>query len=184
MCEGLAEPLPAGSRRATLGRMFLPFKRKVTLYRYVVGVYEEEASQGRPTLPRRPAYSTFTATARTPAFRSRVRFLRPVWQAKCATCCLLKFLLSTSGQDTAVRARYERRYMAHLRLTQDSKLVYYRLRAEAMLRFPDFEFFLTLDGGTGDQYTLPHQSPLSGPVSKAIKRAAPHFKAPLLGRDF
>lgn len=209
VCEGLAEPLPAGSRRATLGRMYLPFKHKVTLYRYVVGVYEEELSQGRQLIPQRPAYSTFSSITRALAFRSRVRFLQPVWQArappsskkekegnkrekgkgkgrgrkenekaKCATCCLLKFLLRTSGRDSAVRARYERRYMAHLRLTQESKQVYYRLRAEAMLKFPDYELFLTMDGGTGDQYTLPHQSALSGPISKAIKRTAPHFKAP------
>ena len=67
--------------------------------------------------------------------------------------------------------------MAHLRLTQDSKLVYYRLRAEAALRYPDAELFMVIDGGTGDEYTLPHQSAFGGPMSKALRKTAPHFKA-------
>ena len=52
----------------------------------------------------------------------------------------------------------ERRYLQHLRLTQASKHTYYRQRTIATLRWPHFELFLTVDGGTGTTYHLPRQS--------------------------
>ena len=79
----------------------------------------------------------------------------------------------------------ERRYLQHLRLTQAprsracaepgvkkkkkrkkrtngkgteaSKHTYYRQRTIATLRWPRFELFLTIDGGTGTTYHLPRQ---------------------------
>ena len=55
VCEGLAEPLPPGSRPAKLGKLSLPFRQRVTLYRYVLGCYQEALREGRRVLPRRPA---------------------------------------------------------------------------------------------------------------------------------
>jgi len=51
ICETLAEPMPGA--RAQAGKHYLPFKARVTLFRYVVGAHEDAV--GTSPLPDAPA---------------------------------------------------------------------------------------------------------------------------------
>jgi hypothetical protein len=142
--ERLATPLPS---RDPTTYLYLPFKKKATLFRYLRGVYDESAQAGNPVLATPPCYSTFVRATRHEDFVTTVRWLQVVWHAKCADCAYYKYQLR-SMLPPLLRSQCESEYMEHLKLALEQKHAYYRLRLRAMLPEAQ-ELFLVADGPRG-----------------------------------
>lgn len=143
IAETIAAPIPRLEPRPYL---YLPFKRKSTLFRYLRGLYDEHLQDGRQLLPSPPKYSTLVAVAKSPEFTQKIRFLRVVWHGKCPDCVWYKFQLR-KALSPKMRSDLEREYMSHLRLDASCKNTYYAMRLRCVLsEGPVPELFIIADG--------------------------------------
>jgi hypothetical protein len=155
--------------------VLLPFTDKITLFRMLQRYVDlradpSDASPGLVDgalgavgalmdlslpLSRRPGYSSFRAVLRRPEFK-HIKFHRYVNMERCPKCCLYRYKLLSCRQEE--RAHWERLSSDHHFLEVAQKRRYAVDRAVAASDFPRSELYMALDGGSGFDFVLPHQS--------------------------
>ena len=146
--------------------IILPFREKIYLFRLLQLWNVRREALGTPLFSRQPSYRLFLKVLTRPEF-GKIRFHRVVPVARCAKCCLFRFkCLSVPAE---LRPRWQAIAAAHQWLQLAQKRTYSADRAVAASDFPRTEIYMALDGGSGYEFVLPHQSPESSELpSKAL----------------
>ena len=146
--------------------LIMPFSEKIYLFRLILLWSARREALGTPLLSRRPSYRLFLKVLARPEF-GKVRFHRVVPMARCPKCCLFRFKCMSVPRE--LRPRWQALAAAHQWLQLAQKRTYAADRAVAASDFPQSEIYMALDGGSGYEFVLPHQSPQSPELpSKAI----------------
>ena len=147
-------------------QILLPFREKVYLYRLILLWNARQEALGTPMFYRRPSYRLFLKVLARPEF-AKVTFHRVVPMARCPKCCLFRFKCMSVPRE--LRPRWQALAAAHQWLQIAQKRTYAADRAVAASDYPRSEIYMALDGGSGYEFVLPHQSPQSPELpSKAI----------------
>lgn len=154
----------------------LPFHHKIVLFRMIEMAYKKSYEQGCPSFSTPPNYSSFRRIVNGPDFRE-VKFHRVVEIGRCRKCCFLRWKC-LSAISPAERAVWQQVAARHQLLQLDQKKVYWADRAQAAADYPHSELYTAFDGGSGNEFWLPHLSPAAseGPNKACAEKHTQAFK--------
>ena len=154
----------------------LPFHHKTVLFRMIQLEYEKSCHQGSPSFCSPPNWETFKWVMRSPDF-SNVKFHRVVEIGRCRKCCFLRWKCM-SAISPAERMAWQKLAARHQQLQLDQKKVYWEDRAQASADYPHTELYTAFDGGSGNEFWLPHMSAAAaeGPNKAASEKHTQGFK--------
>ena len=155
----------------------LPFHHKVVLFNMVQMAYEKSCKEGHPSFSKPPNYNTFKAVLRTNPDFAQLKFHRVVEIGRCRKCAFLRWKC-LSAITPEERALWQKVAARHQMLQLEQKKEYWADRAKAAEDYPHTELYTAFDGGSGNEFWLPHLSAAAaeGPNKAQSEKHTQGFK--------